>query len=190
MIGLDHRLQQWIVTHRAEPFDAIFVALSWVGTFGAVFLALALALAVLRRRPGILLAVLAAVLAGEGIVRVLKPAIGRARPPVAFAEPPTLVHLPHDASFPSGHATNAFACATVLALAAPRLAPLFALLAVSVAFSRVYVGVHYPADVAAGALLGFALGLAVALAAGRLSGRGLRSPRAGRRGSLRSPPRG
>ena len=64
-------------------------------------------------------------------------------------------------SFPSGHATVAFACATVLALAVPRLRVPFFVLAALIAFSRVYVGVHYPFDVLAGAVLG--VGLATAL---------------------------
>ena len=63
--------------------------------------------------------------------------------------PAPLVELPSTYSFPSGHATVSFACATVLALAVPRLrVPLFALAAL-ISFSRVYVGVHYPFDVLA-----------------------------------------
>lgn len=64
-------------------------------------------------------------------------------------------------SFPSGHATTAFACATVLAAFAPRLrVPLFAL-AVLIALSRLYNGDHYPLDVVAGSVLGALVGLAV-----------------------------
>jgi undecaprenyl-diphosphatase len=71
-------------------------------------------------------------------------------------------------SFPSGHATVAFACATVLALAVPRLrVPLFVLAAL-IAFSRVYVGVHYPFDVLAGAVLGVGLATALRMLAGAL----------------------
>ena len=72
-----------------------------------------------------------------------------------------LVARPHTHSFPSGHATTSFACATVLALLLPRLrVPLF-LLAAAVAWSRVYVGVHYPLDVLGGAVLGVAIALAL-----------------------------
>ena len=55
---------------------------------------------------------------------------------------------------PSGHATNAFAVATVLGHRYPTYrVPLYAL-AASVAFARVYLGRHYPSDVLAGAAVG------------------------------------
>ncbi len=115
------------------------------------------------RRAQVLVLVLLADGAGELVADVLKAAIPRARPPG-----PTLVARPHSHSFPSGHATTSFACATVLAFALPRLRlPLLAL-AAAVAWSRVYVGVHYPLDVLAGAVLGAALGALVAARAPRL----------------------
>lgn len=58
-------------------------------------------------------------------------------------------------SFPSNHAANSFAAATVLSAAHPLWAAPAFLGAILVAYSRVYVGVHYPFDVLAGALLGF-----------------------------------
>jgi undecaprenyl-diphosphatase len=76
---------------------------------------------------------------------VLKPLFQRPRP------------LPDDDfSFPSGHATNAFAAATMLAWGVRnwpfRITAFF--LAALVAFSRVQLGFHYPADVIAGAAVG------------------------------------
>ena len=113
------------------------------------------------RRPWLVVRVAVATLVAEMASGLLKIWIERDRPPLANSEPATLVDLPSTYSFPSGHATVAFACATVLALAVPRLAvPLYALAGL-VALSRVYVGVHYPFDVLAGAVLGIVLALAL-----------------------------
>jgi len=58
----------------------------------------------------------------------IKALIDRPRPPLRYPDPKTLVPVPHDASFPSGHAATSFAAATMLTFAFPRLAaPLFVL---------------------------------------------------------------
>lgn len=112
-------------------------------------------------RPWLWVRVGAAILVAEGLSGALKVWIERDRPPLADPDPQPLVELPATYSFPSGHAAVSFACATVLALAVPRLrVPLYALAAL-IAFSRVYVGVHYPGDVVAGAVLGIAIAIAL-----------------------------
>ncbi|HXH87742.1 MAG TPA: phosphatase PAP2 family protein [Gaiellaceae bacterium] len=151
--------------------DPIFEGLTYAGSFGAIWLVLSLAIAGFSwRRPWLLARVGATILVAESVSGLLKERLGRDRPPLNDPDPATLVELPHTSSFPSGHATVAFACATALALAVPRLRwPLFTLAAL-IAFSRVYVGVHYPLDVLAGAVLGVALGFAV-----RYAGIGIRT---------------
>lgn len=120
-------------------------------------------------RPWLWTRVGAAILVAESVSGVLKNWADRDRPPLSNPEPEPLVDLPATYSFPSGHATVSFACATVLALAVPRLrVPLYALAAL-IAFSRVYVGVHYPFDVLAGAALGLLLGVGIAIALRRLA---------------------
>ncbi|MBI5374104.1 MAG: phosphatase PAP2 family protein [Candidatus Schekmanbacteria bacterium] len=60
----------------------------------------------------------------------------------------------YDRSFPSGHATAAFAMGIFFSMKFPRYKAFFISLAVLVAISRMYLGVHYPSDVIAGALTG------------------------------------
>ena len=57
-------------------------------------------------------------------------------------------------SFPSGHATTAFALFTALAMLLPRYKAIFFAIASFVAISRVVVGVHYFSDVLIGSLIG------------------------------------
>ena len=103
------------------------------------------------------------------VTSALKDAFDRPRPPGSDADVTALVPVPDSAAMPSGHASTAFAAATVIAWFHPRLRlPAFAFAAL-VAVSRVYLGVHWAGDVLAGAVLGVAIGLAVGWVAGRLS---------------------
>jgi undecaprenyl-diphosphatase len=136
---------------------------------GAVWIAVALVLAVLWRRPPVLLLTIAADAAADLLARLGKLLVHRHRPFVPQLGPHETTH-----SFPSGHAATSFACATVLSAFAPRLRlPLYAL-AVLIAFSRLYNGVHYPTDVVAGAVLGALTALLLLAGARRGSRRGLR----------------
>ena len=108
-----------------------------------------------------------AAIAGSGIaVNVLKVLFGRGRPRTfemdgAFVLAPLTID-PIYASFPSGHATTAFAFAATIALFAPRYRVGLLALATMLAISRVVVGAHYLSDVLAGAMLGIAFTLVLA----------------------------
>jgi undecaprenyl-diphosphatase len=149
----------------------LFLGLSRIGTLGLVWIAIALVLAVLWRRPGVLVNVALAVAAADLAAGVGKLIVHRHRPFEHQLGPSERTH-----SFPSGHSASAFAGATMLAVYAPRFRWWFFALAALIAFSRLYNGVHYPTDVVAGALLGAATSLLLR-AAGRRGSR--RAQRAG-----------
>ena len=110
-------------------------------------------------RHGALAAAVSAAVA-LGAAQVLAVLVDRPRPYVAH---PEAVHLfvarSADPSFPSDHATAAFAIAFALLLRSRRLGSLALLMASLLALGRVAVGAHYPSDVLGGALLGGAAAL-------------------------------
>ena len=88
-------------------------------------------------------------LAAASTSQILKETFGRVRPDGA------------DNSFPSGHATAAFAFAVVLSLRYPKQRLYFFLLAAMLAITRVLLLKHYPSDILAGAAIGMTMGLLV-----------------------------
>ena len=152
--------------------DWLWENLSRIGMYGAVWLAIGVVLAVLKRRPSTALWTLAAYLTATLTASGFKAAIPRERPHL-----PTLLPRPGTHSFPSGHATTSFACAALLAAVEPRLRVPLYVLAALIAFSRLEVGVHFPLDVLAGSALGLALGAAVRALRRREASRPPRRPR-------------
>lgn len=99
-------------------------------------------------------------LLADGSSTALKSLFLRPRPYQSLADMNAILERAASSSFPSNHATNAFALAALLRSFHRKLViPLFAIAAV-VGYSRIYLGDHYPLDVLAGALLGTILGLA------------------------------
>jgi undecaprenyl-diphosphatase len=143
--------------------------LSAIGRGGMIWLAIDAIIAWRRARwrdfAALAGALLLATIAADWI---LKPLIDRTRPFDAIPGVAVIGGRPHDASFPSGHAANAFAAALVLSATAPRGRVVWWLLAAAIAYSRVYLGVHYPSDVVGGALVGAICGAIVAAARARL----------------------
>ena len=72
----------------------------------------------------------------------------------------TIGKLPHDASYPSGHTSSAYAAATTLASLWPARANEFMWWAKQAGLSRVHAGVHFPSDVQMGAQIGIQAGIA------------------------------
>jgi undecaprenyl-diphosphatase len=116
-----------------------------------------------ERRRGAVLATAAAPLALL-INQPISHLVDRTRPFLAHpAQAHLLISQSHDPSFPSDHATGAFALAFGIWLYDRRIGAFMLVLAAIVAFARVYVGTHYPGDVVAGAVMGIVVASALFL---------------------------
>jgi undecaprenyl-diphosphatase len=177
----DPHVTAWVIAHRTEWLTSALRVLTWLGSTAVIIPAgLATGLYfVLRRRDRRPLALLAAAVAGAvGLYHIVKPLVGRPRPPAA-------IWIGHytGAAFPSGHTTQSTAFYTMLAIVLGagvsfrRRAIAWsaaALVVLTVGASRIYLGAHWLTDVLAGYALGatwVAIVLAVLLTTSRDTGK-------------------
>ncbi len=158
---LDPHFTAWVVAHRTGWLTNVMKVITWLGS-AAVIIPLAVIVAAVfvlrgyRWRP---LALLAAAVAGAiGLYNIVKPLVGRPRPPPAI----WIGHF-SGAAFPSGHAAQSVACYATLAVilgagrsarAKSALWSVAALVALAVGASRIYLGAHWLTDVLGGYALG------------------------------------
>ncbi len=151
-MNLDYQLLILINRGLATPWlDGVMLAFTLIGY--PEFLAL-LPLPLLRRYQKESLSLILGIGLATLLAVGLQLLIQRPRP----IDTRQLIPPPHYPSFPSGHATGAFADATLIAAFWPRARRPAYLIAGLIAFSRVYLGLHYPLDILGGALLGIAVG--------------------------------
>jgi undecaprenyl-diphosphatase len=177
----DPHVTAWVVAHRTGWLTSALQVLTWLGSTAVIIPAgLAIGLYFLiRRRTWRPLALLGAAVAGAiGLYDIVKPLVGRPRPPAAI----WIGHYTGTA-FPSGHATQSAAFYAMLAivlgagLSIRRHAILWgaaALAVLIVGTSRIYFAAHWLTDVLAGYALGatwVAIVVAVLLLTSRSPGR-------------------
>lgn len=140
--------------------DSVMV---FIAKFSPIIIAIVLVVLWLRwrrdtQRAAALAATAAAVALGLG--QLIGKTFPRLRPSDVL---PAHLLLPRsqDTSFPSDHATLAFAVATVVFAWNRRWGTAMVIFAVLTAVARVWVGAHYPGDVLGGAALGGIVGIAV-----------------------------
>lgn len=129
-----------------------------ITVLGDGMVAFALCLPLWRRRPDLLWALAFLALFGTLWVHGMKPLLDVARPPAVLGDAVHVIGRLYKAhSFPSGHATTAFALAGLLSLGIASRAWMAAFVGVAtlVAISRAVVGVHWPLDILAGAFGGW-----------------------------------
>lgn len=145
---------------QSPALDAVMVALA---KYSPVMLAVVLAALWLtwrwRNQREALLAGIASLVA-LGIGQVVGMLFPRDRP--YLTEHVTLL-VPHapDTSFPSDHATLAFAIAVMAWRYDRRLGAALLVFGVLVGIARVFIGAHYPTDVVGGAVLGGIVSIAI-----------------------------
>lgn len=141
--------------------DPIMGALTNPGPFKIPLLILLGAVFLTRGRRGWIGVVVLALTIASGdqlSSKILKPIFKRARPSVVIKDSHPLFGVRHSSAFPSGHATNSFAAAPVIAYVLPEAGIAAYVVAGAISFSRIYVGDHWPSDVLAGTILGLFLG--------------------------------
>ena len=141
-------------------FDLVYQLLSGMGSLGIIWLVLGGILFLREEKKHhwffapIFLAGAGSYIAAE---MVLKNLVARMRPSLSIGAI-IVGRQSTDFSFPSGHATIAFAMAVVLSKIEPKWKWLLYLLAIAISFSRIYLGRHFPLDILGGAVLGWVVG--------------------------------
>lgn len=141
-------------------FNVLALAISGVGTAGIIWFLITVVLFFKEEKKDhwFFLPFIGAGVTSWALVElVLKPLVARVRPN-EFMGAIIVGSASQDFSMPSGHATIAFAMATVLAHKEPKWKWIFVVLAILISLSRIYLGKHYPLDVIMGALIGTAIG--------------------------------
>jgi undecaprenyl-diphosphatase len=165
LLQCDRNVFLLLNTAVANPFFDVLFVHTTEAAFWIVPGIAALLLFILKKKKEALvvigLALLTVAISDPVAARILKPLFGRHRPchPEYFvAGGRFLCGMRTSLSFPSVHAVNIFAQATLLSCYYPRWKWVYAVFAVFIGYSRIYVGVHYPLDVAGGAVTGCIIG--------------------------------
>jgi undecaprenyl-diphosphatase len=166
----DDRLSDRVLAWRPPRWVRVFmITATRLGDGWVWLLAAALLVASGNRGLQVLSAGAVSAAVANALLVCVKRRVRRARPceraKARYFDVDPLGWFPSDRfSFPSGHAHNAFAIGSVIALAFPPVAVPVLVLATSVAASRIVLGLHWLSDVIAGALVGLLIGISVWLA--------------------------
>lgn len=167
VLNFDWAVFEWVENYLWNPvLDVIMTFLTYLGEGGVFWIAAGLCLTFTKKFRLAGIAVLTALVVHMAVNdMLLKNLFCRPRPFNLEAWKgvfvyPDLVSRPSSFSFPSGHSSSAFACATAITMTKKKSLYILAfVLAALIAFSRIYVHVHYCTDVMAGIVAGIIYGI-------------------------------
>lgn len=159
------KYEGFLLLHPSSPsaLDDYFKYITHIGDGISVAL-IALIILIFNRKAGYVIGL--SFLISGGITQILKRTLEIPRPSsVVFDSINKIdgVILAQHLSFPSGHATSAFALffSLKLLIKNKKIGLICFLLAALSAYSRVYLGQHFPADILVGSIIGVAISLVV-----------------------------
>ena len=169
LITTDTSIFLYLNSLRSGFSDTFFFLFSgrfiWIPMYGAILFTLYKSFNWKEATLYVLAVAVTITLADQLCATFLRPAIERLRPSNPANAISSLVHCvnnyhPSGYGFPSCHAANTFALATLISLIIRRKAlTIFLFLwAITTCYSRIYLGAHYPGDLLAGAVIGSIIG--------------------------------
>ena len=149
--------------------DSIMIFFTVLGDDGHIFIATSIILLIFKktRSLGILLAI--SLLLTLAVSSILKHEVHRLRPYEVFTNIKLLVDKPSSSSFPSGHASAAFAAFGVFWFTKNKYRYFVFLVSFLILLSRLYLNVHFFSDVLIGGLIGLFISWTIIKIHGRIS---------------------
>lgn len=169
LIEIDTDVFFWLNSSHA-PFWDVFMKMAtgkliWVGMYAALVYAIWRAYGWRTMLVMIIASAIVVTLADQITAHLMRPYFGRLRPAHPDNPISPMVHIVDGyragrLSFPSSHAANTFAVATLMSLLFRRwkFTIFIFLWALLNCYSRVYLGVHYPGDLIVGMIVGTLIG--------------------------------
>jgi len=156
MYNWDIRVFYFLNSFSSPPVDKFMVFLSSFQYWRFPLLVLLGGLLILgtRKERKFVLVLFITILLSDQIARLLKIIIASPRPYNFLPGVRAIVGKAPSFGFPSNHAANSFALATLTSFYYRKASWFLFPLAILVSLSRVYVGVHFPSDVIAGGCIG------------------------------------
>lgn len=157
--GIDFTILNFIQDNISNKvLDQIMIFFTKLGDGGVFWIAIAIILFCIKKTRRLGATVFISISSSAALCSVIiKPLVARLRPFVVTGFD-ILIPAPYGFSFPSGHATCAFATVSALLVCKNKLWIPVLFIAAIVSFSRLYLYVHFPTDVFVGVLLGMASG--------------------------------